>query len=141
MNVAFASAQGFVAQIAFAAAEGYEVTLKSFDVGSYFGGKPRRSTFSIFDDIWNVLWTTGETTVGGNFNSFTPDVTTTGTLYLQWGTDWNVGLDNIVYSVAQTDIVDPPPPPNPSAVPLPAAGWMMLGGLAGIAALRRRRKA
>jgi len=33
------------------------------------------------------------------------------------------------------------PVPPPSAVPLPAAGWMLLAGLGGIAALRRRRKA
>ena len=30
--------------------------------------------------------------------------------------------------------------PTPSAVPLPAAGFLMLGGLAGLAALRRTRK-
>jgi hypothetical protein len=33
----------------------------------------------------------------------------------------------------------PPPPPN--VVPLPAAGWMLLAGLGGIAAMKRRRKA
>jgi hypothetical protein len=30
--------------------------------------------------------------------------------------------------------------PEVSAVPLPAAGWMLLAGVAGIAALRRRAK-
>lgn len=30
---------------------------------------------------------------------------------------------------------------NPSPVPLPAAGWMLLAGLGGIVALRRSRKA
>lgn len=36
-----------------------------------------------------------------------------------------------------------PPPANPPAppVPLPAAGWMLIAGLGGMAALRRRRKA
>ena len=32
-------------------------------------------------------------------------------------------------------------PPDPSAIPLPAAGWLMMAGLAGIAALRRRKAA
>lgn len=32
-------------------------------------------------------------------------------------------------------------PPDPSAIPLPAAGWMLIAGLGGLAALRRRRKA
>lgn len=31
--------------------------------------------------------------------------------------------------------------PPPSAIPLPAAGWLMIAGLGGLAALRRRRKA
>lgn len=33
----------------------------------------------------------------------------------------------------------PPPPPPPPTVPLPAAGWMLLAGIGGLAALRRRR--
>lgn len=32
-------------------------------------------------------------------------------------------------------------PPNPSAVPLPAAGWLMIAGLGGLAAMGRKRKA
>lgn len=35
----------------------------------------------------------------------------------------------------------PPPPPNPNVIPLPAAGWLMMTGLGGLALLRRRRKA
>ncbi|MFN3846459.1 MAG: VPLPA-CTERM sorting domain-containing protein [Paracoccaceae bacterium] len=35
---------------------------------------------------------------------------------------------------------DVPPPPLPP-VPLPAAGWMMLAGLGGLAAMRRRKRA
>ena len=36
---------------------------------------------------------------------------------------------------------DPTPPTTPSPVPLPAAGWLLLGGLAALAAARRRRTA
>ena len=33
------------------------------------------------------------------------------------------------------------PNPNPAAVPLPAAGWLLIAGLGGLAAMSRRRKA
>jgi len=47
--------------------------------------------------------------------------------------------------VAQTSVVTRAvqiaPNSNPSPVPLPAAGWMLLAGFGGIVALRRSRKA
>lgn len=33
----------------------------------------------------------------------------------------------------------PPPPPPPSVVPLPAAGWLLVAGIAGLGAFRRKR--
>lgn len=50
---------------------------------------------------------------------------------------WLVSLGK---SVITTDGAAPGNP-NPGAVPLPAAGWLMMAGLGGLAAMRRRRKA
>ncbi|WP_245298721.1 VPLPA-CTERM sorting domain-containing protein [Pseudotabrizicola sediminis] len=48
----------------------------------------------------------------------------------------NAGLSNISLFSAKGDA--PPPPPT---IPLPAAGWLMIAGLGGLAALRRRKRA
>ena len=50
---------------------------------------------------------------------------------------WLVSLGK---SVITTDGGNPGNP-NPGTVPLPAAGWLMMAGLGGLAAMRRRRKA
>lgn len=58
----------------------------------------------------------------------------------------NLGVGNQTFSdqyriasiSVSYEMIPPPPPPNP--VPLPAAGWMLLAGLGGMTALRRRRK-
>lgn len=49
-------------------------------------------------------------------------------------------LVSLAKSVISTDGAGPGNP-NPGAVPLPAAGWLMIAGLGGLAAARRRKKA
>ncbi|MEL6960228.1 MAG: NF038132 family protein [Pseudomonadota bacterium] len=56
-------------------------------------------------------------------------------------TNWSDNAFDSAFAIAGlkvdgTVIIDP----NPSTVPLPAAGWMLLAGLGGMAALGRRRK-
>lgn len=55
-----------------------------------------------------------------------------------WTTE---GLANtaVLQAVLRTSPVDTPPPDVPAPVPLPAAGWLLLGALGGLAAFRRRR--
>lgn len=54
--------------------------------------------------------------------------------------DFTQGIDGSLVNVGTGPVVTPPTPPNPAAVPLPAAGWMLIAGLGGMAAVGRRRK-
>lgn len=126
-GVAYPSSNGNVGEFQFTPAAGYSVTISSFEVGSYNNGPARTNTFSIYDGNWNQLWTTGSTTYSGAPDTETPNVTFAGTVYLQFGADWDVGIDNINYDVAPTN-----------TVPLPATLPLLGAGIAVVALLRRR---
>lgn len=51
------------------------------------------------------------------------------------------GVDYTMYFWTDETLPPPPPPPPPSAVPLPATMPLLAGGLLGLAALVRRRRA
>ena len=53
----------------------------------------------------------------------------------QGGNDY--AFDNI--SLKARTVTPPNPDPDPNVIPLPAAGWLLLAGLGGLAVLRRRR--
>lgn len=65
-----------------------------------------------------------------------------GQYMLQLGvTNWNDTLYDSGLAFAGLKIGDTEIAPPVSAVPLPGAGWLMMGGLGSLAAMRRRRKA
>jgi hypothetical protein len=53
--------------------------------------------------------------------------------------DFRRGIDQSLINVGSGPVVTPPP--NPNVVPLPAAAWMLMAGLGGLASMRRRQKA
>jgi hypothetical protein len=129
---------GTGATLTFNAATGYEVGLTSLSLGAW-PITDRELGFSITDLATSTeLLNTGIVTVLGTTASvFNFDFKSTVGLQITFlGDFFNGGVDNIGYSATLTTA----PPPDPSAIPLPAAGWMLLAGLGGLAALRRRAR-
>ena len=134
-NVAFAANQGYVAEVDLIPDPGYSVTLSSFDMAGWPHTDLTNSVFALEDATgtpypgYNYASGGPVTIIGATTHShFTPGLTTTGEIRIVWGTDWNVGIDNISFSQAA------------SGVPEPGA-YALLGslGLTGAAFLRRRR--
>ena len=71
---------------------------------------------------------------GINVQTLSPAITSAGTIYLQWGTDWDIGIDNITYSVALDT-------PDVAPIPLPATAFLLVGALGGLGLMRRRKAA
>lgn len=128
----FSSANGYVGEFQFTPAADKAVNLIAFDAASYSGGPRRTASFYIYDAAWNTLWSSINTVIEGAPLTISPNITHAGTIYFQWGTDWNVGIDNIQFRI--TDVNGPQVVPVPAALPLLATA---LGGL--VIAARRRR--
>jgi len=118
-------------QIQFDAAEGFELSLLSFDAGCFGGNANCQSfSYSVFVD--------GGLTGRGTGSTGYPGHTTQplGTRYarsvlLTFGTGENVGLDNIRFDIRPTAATP--------AVPEPATWAMMIGGFGLVGGAMRRR--
>ena len=112
---------------------GKVVTLSAFDLGA-FPDSQRTSQFTILDGDSNLLFNSGLVTIGvqpGNLHShfsFT-GLTTTNGIRIQWGPSaFNVGIDNINFTVSLAG--------DPIPVPVPPAGYLLTAALVMLA--RRR---
>lgn len=122
-KVVFAVTDGQVAEITFVPAPGYAVRLVSFDMAGWQNVDRSNTIFRLVDAAGTVLHdfaAAGPVAIQGDFNGprhspFAPNYTHAGTLRLQWGTDWDVGIDNIQFQAVP--------------VPEPAAGLLLLAGL------------
>lgn len=123
---------GMTIAISMVADAGYEVTLESLGIAPYENRVANTALriVDLFDssEVYNSefapLSTAGSTTISTN-------VTSTVGFTIFFGPDaFNAGLGRLDYGVALSDA--------PSPVPLPAAGLLLMAGLGGLMAVRRR---
>lgn len=127
-GAAFACANGYVGELFFQPGVGQQVFLSSLDLGSYFNGPIRSYTVNVFDASWAPIYTSTGTV--SSTLTLNPNVTSSTGLYLQWGTDWDVGVNNITTTVSG----------NVVATPEPASVVLLATGLLGVVGFARRRR-
>jgi hypothetical protein len=135
VNVAYGDLSAGGIGITFAAAAGKEVTINGFDIAPYLD-RQRNSRVQVIDGATNTtLFDSGSfavSTAGITSYSNAGDWTSSLISILLGPDAWDVGIDNISYTVSDaTGGVNP--------VPLPAAAWLLLGGLGALGAVARRR--
>lgn len=133
-KVAFASTNGYAAEVSITAATGYAVRLLSFDMAGWPSTDRVNSVMRLTDAGGNTLLNYAAAGpvaiqgdgVGAQRSAFAPDLVA-GTIRIQWGNDWNVGIDNVRFQIV--------PIPEP-----PIWALLAVGGPVGAWWLRRRRK-
>jgi hypothetical protein len=125
-DVAFVPVSGTYARIILTADAGMLVRLNSFDLGGYPGSDLEADSITVKDGNGNVLWSASDLTVigSGGHSTYTPNLVAN-QLVLEWGTNWNIAIDNVNFDEADV-------------VPEPATLALLGLGLAAIAKRRRR---
>lgn len=131
LNVAYSSANSWLACVTLTPDAGYSVTLNAFDMAGYnVLDHEGVAVIKIVDLSGNILLDLTGTTIkgsNGTHSHFEPNLTSDTGIRIIWGPDWNTGIDNIEYSAQRS-------------VPEPASLGLVGMGAAGLL-LRRRRNA
>lgn len=112
-DVAFSQVNGALAELSLVPAPGYQVTLIGFDVAGWPTVDYPNSTVQVVDGANTVIWGGSGVTVHGagpTHDHYAPNLTSTGPLRIQFGPNYNVGIDNVRFSES--------PIPEPSSYAL-----------------------
>jgi hypothetical protein len=111
---------------------GYQITLNSFDLGSWQSAARTTQVTLRAGGDGSVLSSTGSfSTAGAAHNHYTPGLTRTDGFRIEFGPDnFNVGLDNIDFTVSEIS----------AGIPEPSAWAILILGFGAAGTLLRRRR-
>ena len=135
VNVAYTCNSGAgVGEFTLTPTAGYQVTINSYDIGEYQGRIAGNAETRIYglDLTQPAVFSATQALTGVGHWTLSPGLTSTAGFNIQWGDNWDYGIDNINLTVSAV-----------SAVPEPATVALMGGGLLalGLGARLRRRGA
>lgn len=136
VRVGFGTERLSMGEISLIADPGFSVTLNSFDLA---GGTTHDYDFEhqplrIVDGSYNILvdYTPYNVLSGSDHSTITPGITQSGIIRIQFGDNWNIGIDNINFDQLANTSEEVIPNPEPSSL-------ILLGSaLAGLSVWRRR---
>lgn len=122
---AYPASSGFFGRMTFTPNAGFFVTLESFNMAAWGGSDLTPDRVRVLDSGGGVLWDGSSTTAPASGHAtLTPNVTSDAAITLEWGSNWNLGVDDIAFSE--------------SVVPEPSAVLAISLGLAALGRKRRR---
>jgi hypothetical protein len=136
LSAVFATGNGRGAEITLTPIAGFSVNLLSFQLGSYqasngIGPNRTASLLRVVEvGTGNVLWDQSGLVVNST-QTLLPGVSSTAGLSVQWGYDWNTGLNNLTFNAV--------PDGGTTVVPVPPAVALFLGGLGLLCFAGRKR--
>jgi len=125
-SAVFATGNGQGAEITLTPIAGYSVNLLSFQLGSYASsngiGPNRTATLLRVIEVGSgtVLWDESGLIINST-KTLTPNVSSSAGLSVQWGYDWNTGLNNLTFDAVRDG--------GTTVIPVPPAVALFLGGL------------
>jgi hypothetical protein len=108
--VAYPTENGQYGVISLTPEAGYSVTLDSFEIAGYGGDQHNQSlgidngSFQILDPSFN--YAADLTFPGSGYTLLSPEITSTGTINIVFGTSWNSGIEDITFTQQAVGVPD-----------------------------------